>query len=143
MADQVPELDNKTRLDWLRLLYQLAHSDIRWAKEQGWRVVNWALLLFAASLGLYKFLHDVSLWVFALLDAGIGVIAILYLADLHQFAAVSRDTGSRIQAHMPKIDDILTHRAWDRNHVAYFVVKVTVVVVSLVLTVLALRYVRS
>ena len=143
MADPLPESEKKTRLDWLRLLYQLAHSDIRWAKEQGWRVVNWALLLFGASLALYKFLLDTPLWVFALLDAGIAVIAILYLVDLHQFAAVNRETGSRIQAQVPEVDGILSHRKLDRDHVAYLVVKLVVVVVSLVLTVLALRFVRS
>jgi hypothetical protein len=142
MAEPMNEPEKKTRSDWLRLLYQLAHSDIRWAKEQGWRVVNWALLLFGASLALHKFLLSASLWVFALLDAVIAVIAVLYLVDLHQFAVVSRETGSRIQGEVPEIGGVLSHRKWDRDHVAYLVVKIAVVVVSLVLTVLALQSVR-
>jgi hypothetical protein len=142
VAEQLPDAEQRTRSDWLRLFYQLAHSDIRWAKEQGWRVVNWALLLFGASLALYKFLEDVSLWAFALLDAVVAVIAIVYLVDLHLFAAGNRETGSRIQSQVPGINGILSHRRWDRDHVAYLVVKISIVVISLVLTVLALRFVR-
>jgi hypothetical protein len=142
VAEQDTDAEKKARSDWPRLFYQLAHSDIRWAKEQGWKVVNWALLLFGASLALYKFLLDTSLWVFAFLDAVIAVIAIVYLVDLHQFAAGNRETASRIQAQVPEIDGILSHRKWDRDHVVYLVVKISIVVISLVLTVLALRSVR-
>ena len=141
MANSTPSTEQEVPPEWLRLLYQLAHSDIRWAKEQGWRVVNWALLLYAANLGLHRLLKDVPTTSFALLDAAIGVIAVVYLADLHHFASGTRASAFMIQAQIPGVGGFLQHRQSDRNHVAYFVVQVAVVIVSLVLAVLALPYV--
>lgn len=143
MTNPAPGNDRNDRAAWLRMLYQVAHSDTRWAKEQSWRVVNWGLLLFAANLGIYKFLlEQVSPTVFALLDALVAVIAVLILLDLHRSASGTRATTSKIQAQIPDIDGILDRREVDREHVAYFGVQVAVVVVSLVLAVLALVYVR-
>jgi hypothetical protein len=127
--------------EWLLLLYEQSHSDIRWAKEQSWRVVNWALLLFAANLGIHKYLSNFSVLYFGLLDAAVAIIAVVYLADLHNFAHCSRSNGLKIEKQVPGLDGFLKRRDTDRNHIVYFVVKITVVLVSLVIAVIALPFV--
>ena len=102
------------RSSWLRTLYQIAHSDTRWAKEQGWRVVNWTLLLFGALLGLAKYLNpQISPIAFSFIYAVILIAAIIYLVELHCWAKDTRSTSARIEEEIPDVEGILITRTYD------------------------------
>jgi len=123
---------------WLRSLYQLAHSDIRWMKEQGWRVVNWALLLYGAVLGIARFfLPQTPPWLFISVDVGILLVAIWYLVDLHLSGVSTRQTSARIEAQIPERAKLWEPRTHDPNHVLYLGIQLAIVVVSFVLLVAA------
>ncbi len=129
------------RTSWLRTLYQVSHSDIRWAKEQGWRIVNWTLLLFSALLGLAKYLHpQISPITFAYVDAVIVIVAIVYLAELHIWAAGTRRTAAKIEDEIADVTTILERRSHDRNHLFYLGVQLLVVVGACILVVTAHIY---
>ena len=130
------------RSSWLRTLYQIAHSDTRWAKEQGWRVVNWSLLLFAALLAVSKYvLAEVSWIAFGVIAVLVVVVAIIFLLDLSQFGAGTRRTSSQIQKEIPDASEILDQRSGDRDQTFYLTIQIVVLIVALALTWLALAFV--
>lgn len=136
MSDQ-NNLDPEV-VPWLRSLYQLAHSDLRWMKEQGWRVVNWALLLYGAVLGIAKFFFPQTAPItFILVDGGILLLAIYYLVDLYLSEVSTRKTTERIEAQIPEGARLWEARSHDPNHVLYLYIRLSVVVVSFVLVVVA------
>lgn len=88
---------------WLRTLYQLTHSDTRWAKEQGWRVVNWTLLLFGALLAIAKWLApDFSLSAFVIANLFLLAVGIYYLVNLHCWALSNRKSAEQLEAQIPE-----------------------------------------
>ena len=125
-------------VSWLRSLYQLAHSDLRWMKEQGWRVVNWALLLYGAVLGIAKyFLPQTTPIIFILVDVGILLLAIYYIDNLYHSEVSTRETTTCIGEQIPKKARLWEARSHDPNHVLYLYIRLSVVVVSFVLVVVA------
>lgn len=129
---------DKEKGSWLRTLYQTAHSDIRWAKEQGWRVVNWALLLFAALLAIARYpLSSVPATAFAAVDALVLLVAMVFLVELHLWAAATRRTAAKIEKEIGDLVTLLERRAEDRNHYFYLVIQLLVVIAAFVLAVIA------
>jgi membrane protein YdbS with pleckstrin-like domain len=77
-------------------LYQHAHHDLWWAKNQQWSVANWALLLIAGITGVARTLFSDALvlpntWPFIALVAFVAIIAGAYLGSLHAEIAHNRD----------------------------------------------------
>ena len=145
------KLDDDDRGSWLRTLYQIAHSDTRWAKEQSWRVVYWSLLLFAALLAIFKYLvHGVADGffigiTFIGITIAIPVMAYLSLLDLHRSAGGTRRTTDKIQKDEIKelSSRFLDPRQTDLEHYLYLIMQVVVLVVAAALTILALPYVSQ
>jgi hypothetical protein len=120
-------------MSWLRTFYQLVHSDTRWTKEQGWRVVNWTLLLYGAILGIAKFLLPTLPQItFVLVDGGVLLVAIIYLVDLHLSAAALRRSATRIEGEIPEAS-LLERRTHDTYHFLYLGIQLVVVVAAFVL----------
>jgi len=126
---------------WLQTFYQIAHSDTRWAKEQGWKVVNWALLLFGALLGIQQyFVPNVSSFVFPVVDTAVLLIAIFFLLDLHSWASSTRRTAEKIENKIPNVDSILERPDYDKNNRFYLGMQILVVVVAFFLVVMVHLY---
>lgn len=122
--------------NWLKTFYQIAHSDTRWAKEQGWRVVNWALLLFGALLSIHKyFVPDVSLLLFVAVDAVVLLLAIFFLCHLHSWASSTRRTAEKIENKIPNVDSILERQSHDKGNWLYLGMQLLVVVISFFLVI--------
>ena len=124
---------------WLRTLYQHSRSDTIWAKEQGWRVVNWALVLFGANLSAQRYIISdiVSPVIFVLIDAGILLAAILYIVDLHCSANYSRRLAARIEEKIPEVTALLEPPGHGQNRFFYLGIQFAVIVTAFVLVVLA------
>ena len=121
------------RMSWLRTYYQVAHSDTRWTKEQGWRVVNWTLLLYGAILGIAKFLlPKIAQITFIFVDAGVLLVAIIFLVDLHLSAAALRRSATRIEDEIPDAS-LLERRTHDTYHFLYLGIQLVIVVTAFVL----------
>ena len=128
---------------WLQTLYQVAHSDTRWAKEQGWRVVNWTLLLFGALLGIQKIVPNLPLCAFLVGDAVVVFVAGFYLIDLQSWSSGMRRTADKIENRIPNVASILERRILDRNHYKYLVIQFLVIVGALSFVVLAQCYLNK
>ena len=138
MAASQADLEPRERAAWLRMLYQIAHSDIRWAKEQGWRVVNWTLLLYGALLGTAHLLTP-HFSITAFVIAGVFVLAVgtYCLVDLHRWALRTRGNAERLEAHIPEdITALLDRRAPGEKHLPYLLVQLGIVIVAFVLALL-------
>lgn len=131
--------DSETN-SWLRTLYEITHSDTRWAKEQGWQVVNWTLLLFGAVLGIQQIVPALPLYAFLVADTAIVLVASFYLLDLHWWTSGMRRTADRIENEIPNASTLLERRAHDRNHYKYLVVQFLVVGGGLIFVVMAHLY---
>lgn len=129
---------NSEEASWLRTFYQVAHSDTRWAKEQGWRAVKWTVLLFGAALGIQKYLtSNVPSIVFPLIDIAVLSVAILYLRDLHHWMVSTSRTTDKIEAQIHPISSILERHRSNHNHLSFLVVQYAVIIIAFVLVVLA------
>ena len=138
MAAPQEELEDHERASWLRTLYQVAHSDTRWAKEQSWRVINWTLLLFGGLLGIARLLRPhVSITAFLIATVPVLVVAVFYLIGLHRWALSTRGTAERIEAQIPDIASVLDRRRPGAKHYFYLTVQLAVVFVAFVFSVLA------
>lgn len=125
---------NSEEASWLQTFYQIAHSDTRWAKEQGWRVVRWTVLLFGAVLGIQKYhVSNVPSFVFSSIDAVVLLIAIYYLRSLDRWMESTRSTTDEIEARIYPISSILRRR----SHPSFSVFQCAVIVVAFFLVVLA------
>ncbi|MEK7815586.1 MAG: hypothetical protein AAB294_02060 [Pseudomonadota bacterium] len=129
---------------WLRTLYQLTHSDTRWAKEQGWRVVNWTLLLFGALLAIAHLLAPhFSLCAFVIAGLFLLAVGIYYLVGLHCWALSNRRSAEQLEAQIPKdVVSLLDRRAPGEKHLPYLLVQVGIVTVAFVL-VLAVHILKN
>jgi len=126
---------------WLLTLYELSHSDVRWAKEQGWRAVNWAFLLFGALVPLAKILlPQVHLMAFATLVFMLAVLAIGYLTELHLFAAESRRRYVEIQRRVMMDSKLSGVQSSGSLYLGHLAVQLVAVDVGAVAVLLALLY---
>ncbi len=124
--------------DWAKIWFQNAHSDMRWAKEQSWRALQWAVVLFAALAAAASKLPDLPTTLFVILALCVAIIAIYYLLDLHWFGRRSRETSERLVREIPGRAEFLPKRHTDPHHYALFVVRIAVVIAALVMTLLLL-----
>jgi len=125
---------------WFQTFYQIAHSDTRWAKEQGWQVVNWTLLLFGALLGIQKLVPNLPLCAFLVADVVVVLVAGFYLIDLQWWSSGMRRTADKIENLIPNVASILERRIRDRNHYKYLAIQFLIIVGALSFVVLAHFY---
>jgi hypothetical protein len=132
----VPPVDRDT---WLRTLYQLAHANINWDKEQGWRVVGWSLALLGGLIAIYRSpLSKSHVWPFAVLVAVLVIVAIWYLARLNKAAQLARATAVRIESTLPHEILPLGERSTAGAQRIFLILQVLLLVVAGILTVIAL-----
>lgn len=130
--------------DWQRLYYQLAHSDIRWSKEQGWRVVNWALLLYGAVITIAQFmLHTVSSLAFIVIGVFVAIVAIIWLVDLHSFGSKSRQVCRDISKSLPRESKHPSGEGSSDRHNFYLVIQLIVIIMGLVLFIVAVPILKQ
>lgn len=128
---------------WHRALYGLAHSDIRWSKEQGWRVVNWALLLYAAVVAFFRYWPShIAVWSYFLAPL-VALVAIAFEWHLHSFAKEARGTIRNIRPKIPHGSDVLGTCVEDSDHPLYLAVQVLLILAGLALTLLALTWLAT
>ena len=72
-----------------------------------------------------------------MVDGGILLLAIYYLVDLYLSEVSTRKTTERIEAQIPEGARLWEVRSHDPNHVLYLYIRLSVVVVSFVLVVVA------
>lgn len=126
---------------WLQTFYKISQSETRWAKEQGWRVVNWTLTLFGALLAIQGFLFPNIPWfVFPIIGFGVLLIAFFYLGKLHFYAATTRGNADRIEKKIGNVSEILERTSNKDNHCIYLVIQVVVVLVACALFAIATFY---
>jgi hypothetical protein len=88
---------------WLHELYQIAHSDTRWAKEQGWRVVGGVFAICAGFLAFSKDAKDpaaLSGLQIEVLFLALAVAGVTYVISLHCGAASARALSKSINAQV-------------------------------------------
>lgn len=112
--------------EWRRTWFQNAHSDMRWAKEQGWRALQWILLLLAGMTAAQSQLPALPKALFEALIVLSGVIGAWYLWDLHKFGQSSRDTAEGLVKDVPGRDDYLPRRSKDPHHVRLLIVRLII-----------------
>jgi len=116
----------------LPVLYQLAHSDIRWAKERSSLAVYWMLALQAGILALH-----LSLPLTVVLIVSPTLFVGIHLIDLHQFARTCRDVTVKIAARMRGVADVLPDRSADKDHVTYLLLHLGAVGVGAAVAIVA------
>ncbi len=90
--------------EWEKLQYQNSISDIRWAKEQSWKAIQWIILLFAAISGLALKLKNEKVLI-EILSIFVAGIACYYLIDLYNFARKTRNGIAKYKEHSKGIDE--------------------------------------
>ncbi len=136
--------DAPERDTWLRTLYGLAQSNIRWAKEQGWRVVGWYLALLGGILTLYKYLlSSVPLWVFVKLTIVLTLIAAWFLWRLNEAARSARATSIRIESTLPENLLPASERSVAGGQYIFLALQWLVLLVTCVLVIMGLIHIHT
>ena len=138
LAPPPPNLPGEPSDEWRRTWFQNAHSDMRWAKEQGWKALQWIILLQAAATAAQSQLGNLDVRVFQGSVAGIGAVGVWYLIDLHLFGRSSRRTAEGLLIAVPGRDKYLPRRTKDRHHVGLLVVRIVITVASTVFALLVI-----
>jgi hypothetical protein len=113
--------------DWVKIWYQTAHSDIRWAKEQGWRALQWTVVLLAGLVAAARQIGSIPQQVFLILIFTVAAFAIFYQADLHKFAKHSRSITEGVLKKVPGRKENLPKRKFDPDHRLYLIVRIAVI----------------
>lgn len=126
--------DTESKSDWHKIWFQHAHSDSRWAKEQGWKVSQWTVVLIAGLVAAGRQLTTVPVEVWFMALVLIEAFAIWYLLDLHRFGKTSRDTSERLLKKPDELkawrEDLLPKREKDPHHYTHLVARIVVVVAA-------------
>jgi hypothetical protein len=129
MTDNVPTLSAE---DSLPLLYELAHSDTRWAKERSSLTAYWAIALQVGVLALH-----LPVAITALVIAVPTLFGSFHLVDLHRFAVERRGISDAIAARMQGTAGLHPARAADKNHVSYLLMQIGAMIASAAVCLLA------
>ncbi|HLB49379.1 MAG TPA: hypothetical protein VJL59_20395, partial [Anaerolineales bacterium] len=108
-ADKPQARMNHDAADNERALFQMAQSDILWAKGQTWQAANWGLLAQAAVVGMARlFAPAARRWpdskLFLLMAVTVGLLSGWYIARLYRDMVVSRDRARWLMRAL-SIDD--------------------------------------
>lgn len=125
-------MSKEERDEWERLRYSGAFSDLRWAKEQGWRVTQWTVALVGAIYWLSKVV-DGPFELFVALLAGTVVVSVSFLISLQGFAISRRADLRKYDAHDRYKSKVLDLPDKENNHPVLFGVRIAVVVATAVL----------
>jgi hypothetical protein len=122
MSDNLPTLPPEQSL---ALLYQLAHSDIRWAKERASLTMYWIIALQVGSLALHLPTPITTVVIVAA-----TLFASVHLLDLHRFGVEHRRVTDDIAQRMEGVASLFPGRAADSNHVVYLCLQVGAMLVG-------------
>lgn len=102
--------------EWVRVAFQEAEADIRWAKERATAVTYWSVLLIFGVAALPEISRGVPTALHSIAVIGLWVIGALWLVGLSHFAAQARDHVDRLLGHFPVAVRYPATRGRDRNH---------------------------
>jgi hypothetical protein len=121
-----PKLDK----EWMLAFYATLHSDMQWAKGQGWNAVQWTVLLQAALYAGYNEFTAISWAVWAVASVLLTALSCWWLGDLHRFAKATRDSCELLLEQNAKEEraSLRPRRGDDPDHTGLFRAKVAVVV---------------
>ena len=89
--------------EWDRLRYGEALSDLRWAKDQGWRATNWTVaLLGGVFFWASRELPGAPACLYTVLVVLIAAPALWWLLTLHDSALATREYLARLDEHYPR-----------------------------------------
>lgn len=128
------------RGSWLRTLYETAHAEIRWSKEQGWRVVNWALVLFGGLIAVAKLLQPTPWYYFAAFALLVLLAAFFFVDELHDSAALARGNADGIEKQIPGAAEFLRRGGESQDHRFYFYVQLVILAMGFLLVLLVLAF---
>lgn len=134
--------DNGESRSWLPKLYEIAHAEIRWAKELGWRVVNWTLVLFGGLIAVAKLLQPTPWYYFAALALVVLLAAYFFVDDLHESAASARGNAERIEKRIPGAAEFLQVHGGNADHRFHFYVQLVILAMGFLLAILVLAFLR-
>jgi len=117
-----PHLD-----EWKRAWYHEAVTDIRWAKDRSWGVLQGAIILLAAILTASKTILVVPAYLYILFLILVGATAIGWLFDLNQFARKARTAIEEMQTPLGPYAPYPRARQLDPHHNWYLGVHVVLV----------------
>lgn len=115
--------------EWSRQKATILHSDIRWAKDQGWRSLQWVILLQAAVYAAETRIGWLGEVAYVILACVVFALGLLYQIDLYRFAEKSR---ARFRATVPP--EWKADAAERERHEYYLVFQILVVAVATLLT---------
>jgi hypothetical protein len=114
--------------DWRRAWYHEAVTDIRWAKDRAWSVLQGAVVLLAAILTASKTISVVPSVLYAFFVVVVGVVAALWLSDLSGFAKKARTAVEDMQSPLGRYQPYPRPRKADPHHHTYLGGQIAVVI---------------
>ena len=124
--ERIDALRTEPSDDWVKILWQHLQSDIRWAKEQGWRSLQWVLLLLAA---LATTATKIPSWILIPAAFIVGVVGVYYQCDLHEFAKRARTPSDKILNHV-RGRQLFPEPNGDPDHCRFLVIRVGLILVA-------------
>ena len=99
--DSRSQEDNSRQWEELRILYQVAVSDIEYAKNQQWSVTNYGVGAYVAIAAIFQLvkqggISDIERYIFASLGMLVMVIGIWLIGELDKTITKRRDRLERI-----------------------------------------------
>lgn len=124
---------------WLRVWYQTERANVQWAKEQGWRSLQWVVILFVAIAAAADRLTHLWIYYFFGTAVVVGAVAIMHQIDLHRSAKESRETSERIVSTVPHLVRYLPERSKAQHHFTYLVIQLTIIAAAFIFTILDIQ----
>jgi pheromone shutdown protein TraB len=116
--------------EWRRAWYHEAVTDIRWAKDRAWSVLQGAVILLAALLTASKTISAIPSWLYASFVALLVVVAVFWLSDLNEFAKKARNSVEDLQEPLGRYQPYPRARRVDPHQHMYLAGQIAVVVTA-------------
>lgn len=126
--------DPRSNKDWIQIWYQLAHSDLQWAKGQSWNGVQWSVLLLAAVFAASRERLPIPVWAWYLLTAFLALAGGWWQLDLHDFAKQTRKASEGLVKDLAERPAMLPSRPRDPHHVRLLIIRLLVILGAALIT---------
>lgn len=113
--------------EWQHSWYKEAQTDIRWAKERGWVVMYYSVLLVAAIYAAAQVITPLPAGFFFMATAFVANVSVVWLADLRGFAAKARRYVVHSLSEIGEGPSYPFSRPRDRDHLLQFASQVVVI----------------
>ena len=121
--------------DWKLAKFKVLHSDIWWSKDQGWKSLQWVVVLLAAIFAAKEKLDGLPAETYAAAAGLAGAFGVLYQVHLYRFASGTR---RRLQQTVPPAYWTDSSEMPAARHELYLAVQVVVVAVATALVVVGI-----